>query len=1001
MMSVSGRGWRMKGRTGLAAAPKSHESGRARLRPSRATGSSGTARRSLPSPRPRFAAEVAVDSIDDIYLNARELTDAAERARYLDAACGSNAALRERLNGMLRDAAGAEAFFGPLQSGAAAYPGLGGVGDAPGARIGRYTLLEKLGEGGMGVVYRAEQQEPVRRQVALKIIKLGMDTRQVVARFEAERQALALMDHPNIAKVLDGGTTGGSDRRSVTSNQRSVSSDQLPADGGRRTTGQPPITDDSPLVTDDCSLVTVSGRPYFVMELVEGEPITAFCGKHELSLEQRLRLFIPVCQAVQHAHQKGIIHRDLKPSNVMVTVQDGVPVPRVIDFGVAKAINQRLTEKTVFTQHATLIGTPAYMSPEQAELSGLDVDTRSDIYSLGVLLYELLTGTQPFPEERLRSMAYAEMQRILLHEEPERPSTRLTRTMALGGARGSRAVFGGPSRTPFLHAPVGTGDREGQASGEPPKAAREPRALPRRESGTSREPRALPGEVRTAVQALRGDLDWIVLKCLEKDRNRRYETANGLAADLQRFLNNEPVVARPPTAVYRLQKAVRRNRLAFAAAGAVGLSLLAGIAATSWQAVRAGRESRRASQEQARAEHRLHATVQLLGKTFTNVMPELRMTIGATKPREELALAASEIADELLQDTEPNPEVRWILGELYLQLAMVQGYYSFGPTTAEYDKALESARKAIRFFQPVASGQPSDEGVERLIWAEMTAGFAGQGLLRFDDALDHFEKMRSWSLTLARSTNRFLADRALEKIGWARYLTGETLLRMGLAELALTNYFLPNVEDVESRQNDPRADRQVALEDLRDSRDAVGRAYLRLGQRDQAEGWFRLALPAAETLTDRYPSHAGYAVYAPQSKARLAEVLLALARPDEALPLFDSATQSAEMLQKRDPGNPGFVQLQVEILQCHATGYAGWAEEPGAPAAERALRLDRAEAYLDQAEGLVAALKSEPFRTFLCDGLLRTEAELQTTRGRLGLSRVVPSQRATLGNPSN
>ena len=287
--------------------------------------------------------------------------------------------------------------------------------------IGPYQLMSLLGEGGMGVVYLAEQQEPVRRQVALKIIKLGMDTRQVVARFEAERQALALMDHPNIAKVLDGGATEEANgRKGETAMGRSGES------ANRGYGDSPPRPSASSLSRGlaESPFRSPSGRPYFVMELVEGLPITEFCARHGLPLEQRLRLFIPVCQAVQHAHQKGIIHRDLKPSNVMVTVLDGVPVPKVIDFGVAKAINQRLTEKTLFTQHATMIGTPAYMSPEQAELSGLDVDTRSDIYSLGVLLYELLTGTQPFPEQRLRSVAHAEMQRIILHEEPERPSTR-------------------------------------------------------------------------------------------------------------------------------------------------------------------------------------------------------------------------------------------------------------------------------------------------------------------------------------------------------------------------------------------------------------------------------------------------------------------------------------------------------------------------------------------------------------------------------------------------
>jgi WD40 repeat protein len=302
-----------------------------------------------------------------------------------------------------------------------------------------------------------------------------MDTKQVVARFEAERQALALMNHPNIAKALDGGATE-------------------------------------------------TGRPYFVMELVQGVPITEFCDKNRYSVEQRIKLFIPVCQAIQSAHQKGVIHRDIKPSNILVTLHDGVPVPIVIDFGVAKATQQKLTEKTLFTNFATMIGTPAYMSPEQAEMSGLDIDTRSDIYGLGVLLYELLTGTTPFPEKRLRSASYHEMQRIILEEEPERPSTRLRRKSF----------------------------------------------------------KVSPSSVTTTSYTLFTDLDWIVMKCLEKDRARRYETANGLATDLNRFLENEPVLARPPSAAYKFQKAIRRNKLAFGAVGAVVAALTLGLGVSTW-----------------------------------------------------------------------------------------------------------------------------------------------------------------------------------------------------------------------------------------------------------------------------------------------------------------------------------------------------------------------------------------------------------------------------------
>jgi len=426
----------------------------------------------------------ASKSLRELFLQAAEIEDAGARGAFLSQVCGEDATLRRRLEELLA----ADELAGPGPSpGTATGPG---ASEGVGSVIGRYKLLEKIGEGGMGVVYMAEQQEPVRRKVALKVIKLGMDTKQVIARFEAERQALALMDHPNIAKVLDAGLTD-------------------------------------------------TGRPYFVMELVQGVPITEFCDKNHLSIAERIKLFIPVCQAIQSAHQKGIIHRDLKPTNILVTLNAGVPHPMVIDFGVAKATNQKLTEKTLFTNYATMIGTPAYMSPEQAEMSQLDVDTRTDIYGLGVLLYELLTGTTPFPEKRLRSVGYQEMQRIIMEEQPERPSTRLRRTQTLGKSLSARSPLPAPRST---------------------------------------------------------DLDWIVMKCLEKDRARRYETANGLATDLQRHLNNEPVVARPPSKAYQVQKFVRRNRVMVTAAAIIGVVLVLGTLVSAWQAVRA----RQAEREQSR-----------------------------------------------------------------------------------------------------------------------------------------------------------------------------------------------------------------------------------------------------------------------------------------------------------------------------------------------------------------------------------------------------------------
>jgi WD40 repeat protein len=425
--------------------------------------------------------------------------DAVGREAYLERVCGGNNALRDQIAGMIAAAASANAFFSepaaprPDQMETVAAPMLEGSGMV----IGRYKLLQQIGEGGMGVVYMAEQTEPVIRRVALKIIKLGMDTRQVVARFEAERQALALMDHPNIARVLDGGATE-------------------------------------------------SGRPYFVMELVNGVPVTEFCDRNKLSASERLKLFIPVCHAIQSAHQKGIIHRDIKPSNVLVTLHHGEPMPKVIDFGIAKATNQKLTEKTLFTNFAMMIGTPAYMSPEQAEMSSIDVDTRTDVYSLGVLLYELLTGTTPFPEKRLRSAGYGEIQRIIAEEDPEKPSTRLS-------------TLRDDEKT------LVAGKRSANAA-----------------------------ELSRSVQ---GDLDSIVMKCLEKDRRRRYETVNALAADTQRFLNNEPVTARPQTALNRLEKAVYRNKLAFASASAVFVALAIGVTVSLWQADRATRQRLAAEKE--------------------------------------------------------------------------------------------------------------------------------------------------------------------------------------------------------------------------------------------------------------------------------------------------------------------------------------------------------------------------------------------------------------------
>ncbi len=406
------------------------------------------------------------------------------RETYLKEACGDNHELYNRVDALLQAYDTDDNLHHvPIANSQVTFDNSLNL-EGPGSIIGRYKLLEKIGEGGFGVVWAAEQKKPVKRRVALKIIKLGMDTRQVIARFEAERQALAMMDHPNIAKVLDAGSTD-------------------------------------------------TGRPYFVMELVRGIPIIEYCDQVKLSIQDRLDLFIKVCNAIQHAHQKGIIHRDIKPSNILITLHDGIPVPRIIDFGIAKATQQELTEMTIYTQHNQFIGTPAYMSPEQAEMSGLDIDTRSDIYSLGVLLYELLTGRTPFDEKELMQSGIDQMRKIIREKEPQKPSTKFATL---------------------------------QAEEQSTAATRHSTDSPR------------------LISLIRGDLDWVVMKCLEKDRTRRYDTANGLALDVVRHMNNEPVIARPPSTVYRFQKAWRRNKVVYTAACMVVVSLIVGISLSVWQA---------------------------------------------------------------------------------------------------------------------------------------------------------------------------------------------------------------------------------------------------------------------------------------------------------------------------------------------------------------------------------------------------------------------------------
>jgi len=440
--------------------------------------------------------------------------DPKERQAFLDYACTDNPGLRERLEEMLEIEGDAATFFEfqpevQPEGGVAKKREEEGVG----AYIGRYRLITRIGTGGCGIVYYAEQEEPVRRKVALKIVKLGMDTEAVIARFELERQALAQMDHPNIARVLDAGATA-------------------------------------------------SGRPYFVMELVDGEKITDFCDANHLGIRQRLELFVQVCRAIQHAHQKGLIHRDIKPSNVLVQLRDGVPVPKVIDFGIAKATAATVAGAVTFTQSGQFLGTPAYMSPEQAQGSA-EVDTRSDIYSLGVLLYELLSGRTPFNLKRLTDNSMDEVRRIIREEEPRHPSASFK------------------------------------------MATPEERAAIAANRGT---------EIPRLASELAGDLDWIVMKALEKERSRRYDSATGFAMDVLRYVNDEPVLARPPSRGYLLGKLVRRNKIIFSLGSIAVIGLLAGLGTSTWMFFQERAERQKAEAEQRKAELReliAHAAVRI------------------------------------------------------------------------------------------------------------------------------------------------------------------------------------------------------------------------------------------------------------------------------------------------------------------------------------------------------------------------------------------------------
>ena len=796
---------------------------------------------------------------DEIFLDARQLRNVGERIAFLDRVCAGDAELRAAVERMLHDAERADAFFETSDvSSSSRFPI-----DRPGAVIGRYILLEQIGEGGMGAVYMAEQREPVQRKVALKIIKAGMDTQQVIARFEAERQVLALMDHPNIAKVHDGGATE-------------------------------------------------AGRPYFVMELVRGVPITQHCDDHNLSIRERLKLFVQVCQAVQHAHQKGIIHRDLKPSNILVTVNDDVALPKVIDFGVAKAIQQEPTEKAIFTQFHHFIGTPASMSPEQAEMSSADIDTRSDIYSLGVLLYELLTGQPPFDSKQLLASGLDEMRKTIREKEPLKPSARLF---------------------------------QGQISAA--------------------------SKIRNPKPAIDPDLDCIVMKCLEKDRDRRYEMANGVATDILRFLTCQPVTARPPTVAYRLKKSVRRNKVAFSAATLVVLALLAGVAVSSWQAVRASRET-------ARAERRLDATLQFVESVFSDVSEKLQNLIGGATANEILNTKGFLLMQELQQDVGENPQFDFTLGKLYTQLAFGEGWFA-GNTSGNYDAAFNAATQAVHLFTQLGDTVPRDERARRLARAEVVAGFAAMALHRPEEGLAHFREMGKWGDLAAQSGDPNLRAEGTKLRRWAVGCTGEALEALGQVEEALRDHYLPFLHELESRNVSAQSKNLNDLHDLVAASRSLGRVYNSVGQFEVAAPYLRQAEHLLGVLRSQNPNHAQYAAQHTLAEAELGRFLLAQGS-HEGLKYLESATNNIRQLVVRDRANVSFAEHRIKIVQLCALGFAEWSADASVSVLERQERAHNAQQHLDRAETLLKALRPQA----LCNSL---DAELEDARQKVAAAK--------------
>jgi serine/threonine protein kinase len=766
----------------------------------------------------------------ELFMAALGIEGAAERAAYLDQACAGEAALRQRVEVLLAALAQAGSFLqqpaaDPRATSDHPRPGPSCRSDpaeGPGTVIGPYKLIEPIGEGGMGSVWMAQQTEPVKRLVAVKLIKAGMDSRQVIARFEAERQALALMDHPNIARVLDGGTTG-------------------------------------------------AGRPYFVMDLVKGVPITRFCDEHRLTPRQRLDLFMDVCQAIQHAHQKGIIHRDLKPSNVLVALYDGRPVPKVIDFGVAKATGQPLTEHTLVTGFGAVVGTLEYMSPEQAELNQLDIDTRSDIYSLGVLLYELLTGTTPLEKKRLKEASLLEALRLIREEEPPRPSTRLSTTAETASVAANRGL----------------------------------------------EPKRLTGMVR-------GELDWIVMKALEKDRNRRYETANGFARDVQRYLAGEPVLAAPASRWYRLRKFVRRHRGAVAASGLVLLTLVGGIAGTAWGLVQAERHLK--AEQQARAdEKKVWRQVFAALRSMTAEVVETKFAQGAVLTETDRAFLRSIIAQfdafaEIKGDDVDSREMR------------ADGRFRVGvmrSTLGELQEAEKVFDQALSIYQRLAADFPTrPEYRQYLAKSHNSRGYLRSVTGRLQEAEQDYDQALSIHKRLAAdfpSRPDFRQD-----LAGSHGNRGNLLRATGRLKEAEQDY--GQALSIHKRLAADFPSRPEFRQELAKSHNNRGNLLIVTGRPGEAEKDYDQAVSIHKRLAADFLSRPDFRQELARSHDHRGNLLRYTGRPREAEQEYDQAVSIQKQLAADFPSRPEFRQdlarsLNKRGLLRSATGRPREAEQ--------------------------------------------------------------------------